>query len=309
MDDRSGRASLSIALCAILLTACGTSGPASPSAPPISPAPSSAALPSATPPAATPVPTPDDSLHLVVIGDSIPFGGHFCPGCTAFVARYAADLETRIGRPVTIVNRSRDDGAGMAQIEEQVTKDETTRAQIAAADVVIVSVGYNNALPDATTGVGCKGDMGQTIESYVTWALATKPACLKAGIDTYAAQYDRIFSAITELRKGAPTLYAAINVHDGNLGDPAFVGADLSAETRTALDRWIVAAYERWNPMLCDKAKQHGFACVDVYHAFNGPKGDKPSGANTIDGAHPSQAGNDIIAALLAKLDSAAISR
>ena len=84
----------------------------------------------------------------------------------------------------------------------------------------------------------------------------------------------------------------------------------MPAEKLAKMNAWMVGVYDQWNAMECDRAKAHGFACVDVYHAFNGPKGDKPSGSvNTIDGAHPSQAGNDLIAGLLAKLDISAISK
>ncbi len=59
--------------------------------------------------------------------------------------------------------------------------------------------------------------------------------------------------------------------------------------------------------MLCDRATASGFSCVDVYHAFNGPDGSQLSRPWTIDGAHPNQAGNGLIAALLADVDISAI--
>jgi hypothetical protein len=40
-----------------------------------------------------------------------------------------------------------------------------------------------------------------------------------------------------------------------------------------------------------------------IWTRTNGPKGEEPSSAWTVDGAHPSQVGNDLIARLLAKLD------
>lgn len=284
----------------LLVAACGAStGSTAPSV----------AVPSV--PAAAPSPSgPADALHLVVIGDSIPFGDHFCPGCTAFPDLYAKDLETRLGRPVALANRSRDDSATMDMIELQLKGEEMLRGQVGAADVVLLSVGFNNAMPDTGTWSGCTGNMGGSIQEYVAWALATTPACIKEGLDTYATQYDRIFSAITDLRAGKPTVYAVINVHDGNLNGSDFTDAGLPADKLAKVNAWMIGIYDQWNAMECAKGKEHGFACVDVYHAFNGPKGDKPSGlVNTIDGAHPSQAGNDLIASLLAKLDTSAIAR
>ena len=304
---------LSIALGAVLVAACGATGTTTrPGAtPPASTPAPSAATPTTSAAAPTPSATVDpDALHMVVIGDSIPFGGHFCGGCTAFPDVYAKELEARLGHPVEVVNRSRDDSAGMDQIESQVTEEEKLRDEIAAADVVILSVGFNNAMPDPATGVGCKGDGITTMETWIPWLLAAKEGCLQDGLDTYAAQYDRIFSAITDLREGKPTVYTAINVHDGNLGSPDFRDANVSDAQKAAVDRWMIAWYDRWNEMLCGKAKQHDFACIDVYHAFNGPQGDIPNGPkNTMDGAHPSPIGHDLIASLLAKVDTTAIAR
>jgi lysophospholipase L1-like esterase len=302
---------IALAAVAMLFAACGTTSPAStaartnPAVPSASEPPAASSTSFASPSART-----GDILRVIAIGDSIPFGGHFCPGCMAFVDSYADYLHVKTGIQVAVNNRSRDDGATMAMIDTQVAQETVLREQIGESDVVILSVGFNSVLPDSSTGVGCKGDMGTTAESYVTWILASKADCLQAGLDSYAATYDRIFSAITTQRAGKPTLYAAINVHDGNLGDPYFVNAGLPQATKDKMDRWMIDRYDRWNAMLCDRATAHGFACVDVYHLFNGPTGDQPSGpVNTIDGAHPSQIGNDLIARLLERLDATPITR
>jgi lysophospholipase L1-like esterase len=247
----------------------------------------------------------ENAVHLVVIGDSIPFAA-FCSGCTGFVDQYSDELEARTGRPVTVANRSRDDSAGLTEIKQQVAEDGALRDEIAAADVVLVSVGFNNALPSSGI-LACSGSSGAGAAGYIDWALSEgTPKCVQAGVDWFARDYDTIFSTITDLLKGKPTLVAALNLHAGNLSGGDFAGVDVPQKTRDRFDRWLVDASRRWNAMLCAQAKSHGVACVDVYHAFNGPTGDVPSGANTVDGAHPSQAGNDLIAGLLAKLDTSA---
>jgi len=244
-------------------------------------------------------------MHLVALGDSIPFAGHFCPGCTGFVAQYGSFLQKRTGRPVLVSNRSRDDGAQMQDIEIQLTSDANLRAKLAAADVVLASVGFNDMLPN--WGVGCPGDMGSDAAGYIAWALTTTPECLTPMYDHFAAEYDTIFSAITDLRAGKPTLFAVINLHDANLGGADIVNANVTKDALAGMARWMIAQYDRWNAMECTKAKQHRLECIDVYHAFNGPEGDQVAGANVIDGVHPSQAGHDVITALLAKLDTKAI--
>ena len=83
-------------------------------------------------------------LQLVVIGDSTS-NADTCPGCQGYVDQYATELESRINRPV---NTTRIDASVLPDAESAVTSDVTARDQVAAADVVIVAVGFNNVLPD-----------------------------------------------------------------------------------------------------------------------------------------------------------------
>ena len=289
------------AIVVLVLYSCGSSSSVAPgeTGAPSSSAPSVTASPSTTSVAQA-------GLQMTVIGDSIPHA-QFCGGCTGFVAQYATTLEKESGRAVAIGDFSRDDSAGLPQIREQVTGATDLREAIGRSDVILVSVGYNNALPDGSVGVGCDGDMGQTAESYVAWAMATQPDCLQAGLDAYAAAYDEIFSTINTLTGDRPVLLIAINVHDGNLADPFFANSTLSAERVDQFHQWMIGRYDQWNSMMCDRAEAHGFVCVDMYHAFNGPAGDQPSTPLTVDGAHPSQEGNDLIAQLLGAVDSSKI--
>jgi hypothetical protein len=55
--------------------------------------------------------------------------------------------------------------------------------------------------------------------------------------------------------------------------------------------------------MQCKEAAANGFVCVDVYHLMNGPDGARPPGDLVNASGHPSQKGNDMIAALLAEVD------
>ena len=58
--------------------------------------------------------------------------------------------------------------------------------------------------------------------------------------------------------------------------------------------------HDAWNDMLCGSAERRGFACADIYHAFNGPDGTTPSGELlATDYTHPSDAGNARIARVL----------
>ena len=247
------------AICCWLLVGCGAAASSQPPTGVASIAPS--ALPSTA--RVEPVDRPigvnptgaADALHLVVIGDSI---GHadFCPECTGWVELYAKQLEASLGRPVVVANRSRNDSAGIPQIKQQVADDESLRKEIAEADVVVVSVGFNSAMPDASLGTGCTGDMGTTDASYADWLLTTDDACVQAGIDAWAPDYDEIFTTIAGLRPGEPTLRVALNVYDGNID--WIQNADVPSDRVPKVERFLTTLYDRFNPMLCDRAKAAG---------------------------------------------------
>jgi lysophospholipase L1-like esterase len=183
-----------------------------------------------------------------------------------------------------------------------VSKPGPEADMIAAADVVVVEVGFNNALPDPDTGIGCKG-----------YFLDTEPECLAEGVKTYGNLYDQVFAGVKALRGDKPTVYVVTTSINGNLAPPdAFPDGLLALDpARTDdLKAWAVSAYDRWNTMLTERATAAGFQVVDLYHAFNGADGtmtDYPE--FTDDGAHPNQAGNDLIASKLAAVDLSAIDK
>ena len=136
---------------------------------------------------------------------------------------------------------------------------------------MIVSVGTNNAAPE--NDVGCTGDPAD-LEANIAWLLTVTPACVQERIDSYAARYDNIFSTITELRGGEPTVFVALNVYNANAGIPEYQAATPVGRV-DEFESVLTGAYDGWNEMLCDHTTQHGFACVDTYHAFNGPDRDR----------------------------------
>ncbi len=249
-----------------------------------------------------------EGLHLVVIGDSIPFAS-FCPGCDGFVDQYAATLQERSGEPVDVANRSRDDSAGIPEIRDQVTNDADLRAELTEADVVVVSVGFNNAVPDyeAPPPQGRLPEcdvLAPGISDQITaYIVAITPTCSAEVANAWGNEYEAIFSELDKLRAGKPTSFIVLNVYDANVDSRDLRAAVNSKKDFVAGASHIVTAYDQLNAVLCKTAAAHNYTCVDLYHAMNGPDGKKPLGPLTIDGAHPSQKGNDLIAELLADVD------
>ena len=298
-----------LVLAALVATGCSSSSAStSPASSETRPPSGQAAAPSMTPATATAHATFPPGLNLVVVGDSIPFGGHFCPGCTAFVDEYAKAIQQRTGKQVNVANRSRDDGAGVQEIVQQVTSDAALQADLAQAGIVIVSVGANNALPDYGNPppggfpAGCDAVATGISDSIIGHIAATTSHCNEATAAAWAKDYDTIFTQIAGLRTGLPTVFIALNVYDANINNPD-IKAAMDATTFAATEKVIVDAYDKWNAMQCKEAEANGFVCVDVYHLMNGPDGAQAPGDLVIDGTHPSQKGNDLIATLLAKVD------
>jgi len=128
---------------------------------------------------------------------------------------------------------------------------------------VLVSVGFNNALPSSGI-LACSGSSGAGAAGYIDWALSEgTPKCVQAGVDWFARDYDAIFSTVADLLKGKRSLVAALTVHGGDLGHgdkSDFARADVPQKTMDRFDRWLVDAHDRWNTMLCARAKSHGVA-------------------------------------------------
>lgn len=243
-------------------------------------------------------------LRLVVIGDSIPYSD-FCPGCKGFVDQYAVTLEETTGRQVEVVNRSRNDSANMTDIEEQLIGDALLREQLGTADIVIVSVGFNDQAPWPTDGP-CHSEQADTLQTQVAAILLYTDACIDETIETYRSRYQSIFSKVSSLVPG-PSVLLALTVYNNAVGYPG-IEEVASAEELEQLAALTKRIFDEWNAMLCDTGTANNFGCVDLYHAFNGPDGTTAPGVVLgADYTHPSQIGNDVIAGLLDGVDVSAI--
>ena len=271
------------AFLALMLAACSSAAPSSEeSTPPESAAPSEAAGP-----------------ILVAIGDSIPFNApEDCPGCTGFVDSYAEALTIEVGQPVTANNRSRHDGARTIDILEQLESDESLRDELAGADVIVMSVGFNDQPPFEDTHEGCPPAVneGTSLPDAVQAGADTSPACVDSVVAIIRGQLAEVFAHLREVAPDAEI--ASLTAYDSWRGwsdldamDPATVDALYAAETY-----W----FQQFTAAQCEEAEAAGATCIDVYHAFNGADGTEPAGELLAgDYTHPSQEGNDIIRDLL----------
>jgi len=241
-----------------------------------------------------------ETLQVVLIGDSLIDPDNGCTqGCLGFGEQFTDQVASQLGTGAELQTVA---AMGVPDAVEVVSKPGMEADKIAAADVVVVEVGFNNALPDPETGIGCS-----------TWFLDAEPECLEEGVTTYGDLYDQVFAGVKALRGDKPTVYVATTTVNGNI-----VPADAFPDGLLALDvqktgelkAWAVAAYDRWNAMLTERATGAGFQVVDLYHVLNGADGTLSWYPEfTDDGAHPNRAGNDLIASKLAEVDLSTIDK
>lgn len=250
--------------------------------------------PAASPPATTG--TAAAAVHVAIIGDSLADAG--------WPARFGERLAERLGRPVDVeVLTAMGVPEGAALVAD-------APASLARADVVIVQTGFNNAVPDPETGIGCAGSVGKgTSDDILRWIRTTEPTCLAEGVTTYAGLYDRIFAGAKDLRDGKPTVFVAMTTVDGN-NDPtlpdSLVGM-MPPQAQAEVETWTLAAYGRWNSMLGARAAASGFQVVDLYRAVNGPDGRGVVGALSDDGRHPNAQGDEVYVRELEAVDVSAL--
>ena len=238
-------------------------------------------------------------LVVVAIGDSIPYNLEAdCPGCTGFVDSYAAALEDETGEGVTALNRSRHDGARTVDILEQLQTDADLLGELPTADVVVMSVGFNDQPPFADGHDGCPEPVTETdpLTTVVERAAATSHACIDTVVQVIRGQIAEVLAGVRE--RAPEAAIGALTAYDTWLGWPELDAVDARVRDKLyAAERYWM---HEWREAMCAEAEAVGAVCVDVYSAFNGPYGDQPpADLVAADYTHPSQVGNDVIRDLL----------
>jgi lysophospholipase L1-like esterase len=222
-------------------------------------------------------------LRLVTIGDSIPFAQGDCAYCASFTSLWAADIQKSTGIVVQALNQSSHDGLTDQGLLERIRTRQPMRDAVAAADIVVVSIGHNST-PWNREDDTCDGSVD------FVWANYTA-ACIDAATKDHEANLNAILDEVLALRHGAPTAIRVDVDYNDIIGDSTLPpgGDDVS---RKVIDAFAAAT--------CRAAEAHGAVCVDVYHAFNGADGSHDAG-NLLAGdhTHPSALGQSTIADLL----------
>jgi len=240
----------------------------------------------------TSVPTPTP-WSLVAVGDSIAMNSPMvCSGCTAFVNRYAEALIKATGHPVNVRNLSVA-GLKIDGLLEELKPGAYRRDELANADIIIVSIGFNDA-PWNRDDDSCDGPNGNKPD----WSKYNE-TCAAAAVEVFRAKLGSVYDQIVALREEKPTIFRTINRYNDWIGWTGENGETNPPEATNATHIVVDA----WSAMICEAAQENGFTCADIYHAFNGSDGLTPSGDLLAkDYTHPSDKGNEVIARVLTDL-------
>jgi lysophospholipase L1-like esterase len=236
-----------------------------------------------------------NGFSVVVIGDSIPYNAPYdCPDCTAFADSYGAALEEQVGRSVTVENLSRHDGAMTHDIHEQLETG-VLDEPLSKADVVLLSVGFNDQPPYAGSGQPCAGPV-EPLDAALTTVRKTTRACVD---DVTADLRTTLTTVLDRVRERAPDAALGTLVpYNSWTGWSPLVA--LPKPQRDHIEGLVTHALDEWRTALCAESEAVDATCVDVYRAFNGDRGLLAATPLLADDhTHPNQRGNDVIRDLL----------
>ena len=240
------------------------------------------AIPSPEPIASPTTPAP---WSLVAVGDEDVY--------TSALDRYAAAITQATGHPVKVQNLATHSTLQIEGLLGKLKNDTRQREALANADIIVVGIEHNGVAwgrdDDPCDGV---------TPDQPDWS-KYNATCAAAAAEILRPKFESVYAQIVALRAGKPTLFRTINHYNDWVGTINADGSQVPPEATNA-SRVVLDAY---SAMICKAAQTSGFACADIYHAFNGPDGLTLSGDLLLkDNTHPSDKGNEVIARVLADL-------
>ncbi len=247
-------------------------------------------------------------LRLVILGDSIAVPEVGCGDCTGFDELYADYLESSTGRPVDLRNEARP-AAQIEDLQSLLDSNTLVQAAIAKADIVVVSIGYNNGPPWGPDDPCHVQEVARDAD-LIPAIVAMSPECIADTIEKYRGELDAAYGRIEELAAGRRQVRITFGVFDNIRDNPGGDGTlpQVPSEDMQPAIELFGSIIARWNDMDCEVATAHGFVCADLHHAFNGPDGNSSVGAFAApDWVHPNETGQAAMAKLLERFDVSAL--
>ncbi|HET8616167.1 MAG TPA: SGNH/GDSL hydrolase family protein [Actinomycetales bacterium] len=225
--------------------------------------------------------SPPRPLQVVGLGDSVT-AGTACD-CEDFVDLYAEGLSRRWHRTTRATNLGQG-GLTSDGLLAAVEDDGTERADIASADVVLVTIGANDLMPALHAWDDGSGQDERTCGG----------TCGTTDLDRVGRTIQATLAAIDQLRGGRRTL-VLVTTYWNVFEDGDVAAADRGQEYL----RWSDGLTRRLNERIAAAARATGAVPVDLYAAFKGDGADDPTALLAGDGDHPNAAGHRVIAEAL----------
>jgi lysophospholipase L1-like esterase len=220
-------------------------------------------------------------VQVVGLGDSVT-AGTAC-ACQDFVRLYAAGLARRWHRVVHESNLGRG-GLTSAGLLARLEGDPTVRSQVAAAEVVLVTIGANDLVPALHAWDEGSGQDQATCGG----------ACEDRDLDRVGRHVRDALREVRQLRGDRPTLVLVTTYWN------VFEDGDVAAADRgTEYLRWSDGLTRRLNEAIEQAARAENAVPVDLYAPFKADGRRDPTPLLAGDGDHPNAAGHRLIASAL----------
>jgi lysophospholipase L1-like esterase len=239
---------------------------------PASSAPAAAPSPAAALASPSPSPSPSGPYRVVGLGDSVP-AGSAC-GCTSYISLAGREQAAQQGMTADVSNLAKG-GLTTPDVLAQL-KDSSVRRKIAAADLVIITIGANDFDTDSVASASCGGPGLD---------------CFQSTLKQQKSQLEDVFSEVGALTDATVEVTGYWNV---------FLDGDVAAARGADYVRNSIALTRAENAQIAAAAQQNGATYVDIFTPFKGASGAKnDTSLLAADGDHPDAAGHRKIAEAL----------
>jgi lysophospholipase L1-like esterase len=216
------------------------------------------------------------TLSVVGLGDSV-MAGTNCD-CDGLAEEYGKALQARDGNHVDVTNLG-EGGQVTGDLLQNLQIDIPTRTTIAAADIVLVTIGANDLLPelDEWRSSGCD------------------ESCFAGPAAQMGRNLSEILDSINAVRSGHPGTVLVTDYWN------VFTDGDVARSSggQAQVD-WSADVTAAANQQICAAARSAGDVCVDLVPVFKAD-GSDPTPLLADDGDHPNAAGvQAIVSTLLA---------
>jgi lysophospholipase L1-like esterase len=248
-----------------------------PSAAASSPSPVSASQAPTPAPSVSPSPSPSRSgpYRVVGLGDSVP-SGYAC-GCTSYVSLTGRHEAAQVPTTAAVSNLA-EPGLTTSGLLDQL-KETSVRRRIAAADLVIITIGANDFDTGSVADASCRGPGLD---------------CFRSTLDQQASQLRSVFKEVDRLLGNRPATVLVTGYWN------VFLDGDVAVARGADYVRNSNALTVAENAQIAKIGRAQGDTYVDIYTPFKGTSGTKDDTfLLAADGDHPNAAGHRKIAKAL----------